>query len=855
MVIIMNPSFNISFGLRMLVSIVIIVSTAAASARGLAGERAQAGGATDSNQVVSAVRLKDLEIALDGRLDESAWNRTEAVHEFTQHEPDRGAAPSEKTMFMVAYDDHALYIGVACYETDAANINSVLCRRDQIDNSDYVSICMDPYHDKTTGYIFRVNPHGILADACIFDDGGQDWNWDAVWEAESSTDEHGWYIEMRIPFASTRYRPAESMTWGFQIYRYSHSRGELDSWISWNRETRGFVSRFGDLSGIMGIRPPRQLEIAPYFMASGTAPSVTEEGGSLEHFQSIGADIKYGVTADLTLNATLQPDFGQVEADPAVLSLSPFEVYYQEKRPFFVEGSSLFVHPRFNLFSSRRIGTGNRNSRVRFAGKLTGKVKGVTIAGLYATTDIAEDGKAYNIFKGGTNRTDYAVIRLGRETADGNHRFHLMHTAMVETGTTLRNAYTSGVDFATNFKDRMYSVNGSFVMSYVKTPATDGERPEDDAMEYGTGGTFDVGKGGGNFCGSLAFRWMTDNLDLNDLGYLQSNDDYTMNAWIQYKYDTDGRKDALITTGNINFNYAQSWLYAGRDVPDPDTPSLQLWGYGPGHRQSCSWNINGWTETRNFWSVYYTFWHQLEGSSKYQTRTYEGVRGPIMTTPEAYGCQLGINSDKRKPFSLNAEFRLAVSAARDASEIYTLGARWNQSEILYHRLSIDFRKTYQDAQWIDNFANPDGGIGNVSYVFGELNQTTWDLTLRSSLLFDRSKSLELYLQPFITAGSYANARELVEPDSYNFRPYGAEDFEVSDRDFRYGSVNLNMVFRWEYRSGSTFFLVWKHKRDDYTERDYFTDPASYDGSISVSPWFDGTPENTLMVKFSYLFSL
>ncbi|MCP4249964.1 MAG: hydrolase, partial [bacterium] len=226
-----------------------------------------------------------------------------------------------------------------------------------------------------------------------------------MWAAETHRDGAGWYVEMRIPFSSIRYRSAESMTWGLLVARRMHGRGRSLTWVNWPREQEGFVSRFGTLTGLEGIRPPRQLEIMPYLVGRTTDPAASGPDDDWNDFENAGVDIKYGVTADLTMNATIQPDFGQVEADPAVLNLSPYETWYQEKRPFFIEGSRFLYHPTFDLFYTRRIGTGSENSRIRFAGKLVGKVAGdFSVAGLLAATDETATGQAHNILKGGQDR-------------------------------------------------------------------------------------------------------------------------------------------------------------------------------------------------------------------------------------------------------------------------------------------------------------------------------------------------------------------------------------------------------------------------------------------------------------------
>ncbi len=425
---------------------------------------------------IRVLRLDGDTILLDGRLDDPAWERAETAHGFRTWDPTRGELPSEETTFKVAYDDEAIYFGVACLVGDRGDIRGRLCRRDAIANSDVISLYLDTYHDRTTGYTFRVNPAGVQEDRYVCDDGrSMDRDWDAVWDAATFVDDDGWYAEMRIPFSCIRYSPSDEMTWGCQLYRMLHDLGEDTSWVNWDREKTGFISRFGELTGIRAVPAPRQLELLPYVVTRSTDPAAVGDDDELEHFQNVGLDAKYGVTADLTLNAAVQPDFGQVEADPALLNLSPFETYYQEKRPFFVEGQRFFAHPNFNVFYSRRIGTGDENSRIRAAGKLTGKTpSGYSIATLYAMTDVTEEGRAHQFWTSGEQESHYLVGRFGKEFQSGAHRVNLMQTAVFRTADrdsfgdyASRDARTTGADFDMNFRDRTLNIGGAFVGSTV----------------------------------------------------------------------------------------------------------------------------------------------------------------------------------------------------------------------------------------------------------------------------------------------------------------------------------------------------------------------------------------------------
>lgn len=839
----------------------------------------RANGRSNQPPDIRAHYLDGGEISVDGKLDDAAWQGAESGGGFIQADPNRGDPPSEETVFKVVYDEDSLYFGVACFEKDVHNVSSSLSRRDNIDNSDVVSIYVDPYHDKNTGYNFRVNPEGVQMDQYIFNDGTFDPDWNAVWEAETYQDEKGWYVEVRIPFSSVRYRPSDDMTWGLQVYRWMHGRGEDTGWVTWDRNTRGFISRFGTLSGLQGVPAPRQLEILPYFVSRATDPSInTAEDGELDEvsrFQNMGADLKYGVTADLTLNGTVQPDFGQVEADPATLNLSPFETFYEEKRPFFIEGSRFFEHPDFNLVYTRRIGTGDENSRIRYAGKLTGKTAGdVTLAGMFAATDLTSDGQAHNVFKSGTDQSYFGVVRLGREFDEGNHSFNAMQTAVVRNNTVRyeddsdrvgRDGYTTGLDGTMNFHDRMYQVQGSWVYTVVDPiDAVDDDGDPlglDELPRYGSGGALDFQKIGGKYRGGLFGRYEGDKLDPNDMGILSAPDEISASTWLQRRFNSDDNNEAYINQGNLNFNAWQSWFYAGREITNSDDGDIPAGSYGRGKPQSSGGNINGWFENKNRWSAWFGVWHDFRARDKFNTRG-----GPIMKRPAESGVWIGMNTDWRKSLKADTEINFGAEhdiddnkpfdpLARDQGYFFNwnIGVNWVQNSRLNHRLSFFFRRTREDDQWVDNIDGSTTGIGGTSYVFGRLDQKIADITLRSNVLFNRNQSLELYVQPFVTVGNFYDAKELAAPDSYEFQPYTTGGYDISQEDFELSAVNLNAVYRWEYRPGSTLYLVWTHSRLDWEQRADFN--SGFQNNLSPGSLWNNEPENTFLVKLSYWFSV
>jgi hypothetical protein len=789
---------------------------------------------------------------IDGRLDDAAWQTAQPGTGFRVWETDRGATPSQPTVFKIAYDARALYFGVACRESEPARIHRNLARRDRVDgNTDCVSLYLDPFSDGNTGYLFRVNSAGVQLDGYLFNDGDRDDNWDAVWQAETFHDRDGWYAEVRIPFSSIRYR-ADAPTWGLQVIRSMPDRGEDDAWTIWDRNASGFVSRFGRLTGLTGIPSPRQLEIVPYAVARATDPSAAGADDRIDRFENVGADIRYGITPNLGLNATIQPDFGQVEADPANLNLSPFETYYEEKRPFFTEGNGFFQAPDWNVFYSRRIGTGGSTSRIRYAAKVTGKAQGnISIGALAAATDVTGSGQSHNLFKPGADPTEYFVGRIGREFRGGKHSIYAMQTHTARDG---RQAETTESDFDLRFGDRAYRIHGSFVGSVI-SPGSGRSRT------YGTGGRLELRRTHGSLWAGLYGRWIDNRLDLNDVGYLSSGDIIRGSASTTYSRSAKD-KTRLINYFQTNFNVDLAWLYAARTGYDLRT-GAPAWSYGRGRPQIPSTNVNGWCRFRNMWEGWYGLSYNFEGIQRYETRgtvlLADGSRvaipggGALIAEPRTWGGWIGGNTNGSKDLVLNSELTYFADRARNVSTNVHAGVRWNQSDAISHELSssISFRR--DDTEHIDNYENPNGGgIGGVDYVFGEIHQRTVNVTLRSSLLFSRNSSLEAYVQPYITLGRYTNPRSLAEPGTYNLSPYAAPGFRAAEHDFHYASANLNIVYRWEYRPGSTFYLVWTQSRASYVER-WMSDATGerYTAALAPHTLTDPEPENVFLAKITY----
>ncbi len=788
-------------------------------------------------------------VVVDGRLDDPVWARAEAGFGFVQHDPERRGRAVVPTVFKVAYDRDALYVAVACWEDDMARVSRRLARRDDIASSDFVSFYLDPYHDRLTGYNFRVTADGVKADHYLFDDTSRDPDWNAVWDAETTEDQHGWYLEMRIPFQALRFRPETEMTWGLQIYRWLHGRAQDTGWATWDREMSGFVSRWGTLTGLRGIGNPRALEVTPYVAGGLTDPADPgDRRESLERYFNWGADLKYNLTSALTAQATFQPDFGQVEADPALLNLSPFETFFAEKRPFFVEGNRFFEHPDFNLFYSRRIGTGEPGSRIRAAGKLTGKLGGRTsVAVLGALTDVTHPEQVHNPFADSEHATGYAVARLEQDLAGGAHRLGIMGTSVARENGGLdspsgrRDAASGGVDWDLTFVDRTYAVRGSVVGTMLDPGG---------AERSGTAGDLELVKQAGVWRGGLSGRWESDRFDPNDLGFLQANDEIRTRTWLQYRYSADGA-ESLMKTSNQYVNAWRTWLH-GDQRHVSEATGEEVWAHGEGRPSGAGVYLESYNQTHGNWELQGWAEFGAPGVSKYSTRFFGGRRGPLMETVAYERLGMRVQTDWTR--SRRHTWRVGHTGDAAGSSTWDLryGIRTDVGRRLTASLDLRYEDRLADAQWLVNLADP-AGLDGVAYVFAELDQQTLDVTLRTSWFFDRDTSLELYAQPYLTTGRYSRPRRLATPDSRDLRPY---DLDTAPYDFDFAALNLNLVWRWEYRPGSTLFLVWTHGREGYLARDDTPgDERLWLGDLAPDLLWNQEPTNTVLVKLNAWFSL
>ena len=782
---------------------------------------------------IRAFRIRGEVPKLDGRIDEETWVAAHAIDDFTQEEPDNMAAPRERTVVQVAYDDRYLYVAVRCYANDPATISAGLGRRGSIPASDRITIALDPRHDHLTGYAFATNPSGVQHDFSLFNDTRQDADFEAVWEVATSITGEGWNAEFRIPFSQIRFAVPESgqSTWGFQVRRDVRQTSESDLWIAAPRGTQGVVSRFGHLVFGDRLSPPRRIELTPFSLVRSAHDH--EDGRS--RGVDGGLDLRVGLGTSTTLSATINPDFGQVELDPAVLNLSVFETFFPEKRPFFLEDSRVFVLPfgRFPMFHSRRIGKtpgrldiGDNDTLVSKpdqttiigAAKITGKANSWTYGGLTAltarehavvdTTSADADGqdtvsRQRRLIE---PRTMYSVGRVQRDIMGATSNVGAIATAVVREKDL--DAFTGGGDFNIRWDRNLYTFNGHWVATHA---------PIDGVRKTDFGGESNIDFAGKHFGFTGHFDHFGKNFRNTDLGFLN---------------------------GRVNKN----WLYGGLRLSEPDPWKFSR-SFDASFYANKQWtddgltifeNINWWTGMRlaNYWHISYGGDRNFESLDDLDTRG-----GPPIIKPAKNFYNFNISTDSRKRWGLRLFHFGNNDTAGGWQKTLGVNLRLQPSGRLQASLSGNYTRAEDSAQWIDN-TDADGDE-EEDHVYGRLRRNVLNITGRGTYAFSRDMTLEVFLQPFVAVGDYHDIRKLAQPSSFVFTPVRLED----DPDFNRKSLRGNIVLRWEYVRGSTLFVVWNMATSDESRAGLFSPERD------LQTAFGAPGTHVFVVKLNYWLSL
>ncbi len=834
----------------------------ASMSRPAAGSRPSA---TVSARSVVATRATIAPV-IDGRDDDPVWRGAPAITGFTEWRPMPGTAPRFRTEAKVAYDASNLYVFVRAYDPRPDSIIRLLERRDTFTPSDMIWVFVDSYHDRRSGYEFGVNAAGVKIDQAIYNDGDEDGAWDAVWDVATRVDSLGWTAEFRIPLSQMRYSASRDHTFGFTIDRDIYRYSERVAWPALDESKPGMVSQFGTVTGLEDLDAPRRMEAVPYVVTK-RASQITRNAFTNASSATVGGDLKYRIAPNLTLDATVNPDFGQVESDPAVLNLTAYESFFDERRPFFVAGRGLF---RFDvncnpvncssegLYYSRRIGrtpqlAGTYGDTVPLqpttivgAGKLLGRFsRGLTVGVLDATTARAAS-------PGDTTwepATNYTVARVKQDLRNGNSTIGAMVTAVNRATDRWSSpylpssAYVGAVDFRHRFLGNKYELSGSFDQSRVQGSAPailglqtnavhyfqrpDARLPLDSARTVlgGDAEELQLSKvAGERLLFATAYQRNSPGFEVNDLGFLRRADQQSWSTWVGF---FDRHQRALYNRFQWNNNWWQNWSAGGLPL-------------------EAAYNTNVHITFRNSWG-----WH-MGGTIGQLGTTYDdrAARGGPAVRQDPYVAPwVSINGDDRRalvPY-FNANY-FRGDAGRNSTVSFGPELDYKAMGRFSSALQVNWSHNISDNQWFGNYTD---SVGATHYTFAHLDQATTSATVRLNYTFAPGVSLQAYIQPFISKGTYSGVRQLsATPRAarYEDRYTAYDNPSVTDNPggFNFKEFQSNLVFRWEYRPGSTLFVVWNEGRQGYVPTEGTTNVQG-----DLRDLFRLHPANTVLVKLSY----
>ncbi len=873
--------------LAFIVLIIFAVFCQTSSLRAQAGEQ-------NSVRSVQASKVTEDAVKIDGYLNEKIWQQAAIATGFTQRDPKDGSPATERTEVRVLYSNEAIYVGVRAIDSEPGLISKEIARRDVWAESDEIVIYFDSYHDRRNCFAFAVTPGGSYRDGIFFGDSedNPDLTWDPVWQVATSIDSLGWTAEFRIPLSQLRFEKARA-TWGFQVNRWIQRKAEETFWAPISKKAGGFVSLFGVLEGLNGLEAATRLEIRPYTVASsrkrpqGTgifyAPSDVTD-------MNVGLDLKYGLTSNLTVDLTINPDFGQVEADPSVVNLTAFESFFSEKRRFFVEGSGLFNKsaPGGQIFYSRRIGRRPRGfasppsggtieiseaSTIISAAKVTGKTAGGMGIGILSALNASESatirdslGSTVGSEKVGPF-THYFASRVEQEFNQGNNIVGLSVTAvnrnLNETlGFMPSAAYVGLVDGVHKWQENKYAFRWKMAASTVRgsreaitiaqlSPFRYYQRPDADHVELDTtrttlsGSSFSVrvGKESGSWQYYGYFERISPGFEINDMGFQVNADMQFAETFLKYiqtkpkgilrsfRYDL-GLNTGLTTAGEPRWTW-----------------------FRPVHFVATF--HNNWTVDFNPMAI------------EWQPLAIGKLRGgPALRDDLWHNSFIGINSDSRKRVSFEVGSNIGGNFDNRES-FYNVNTTViiRPSSILNASLGISQTWDRDPIQWVGKF----DALGATRYVLSEIVYKELSINMRINWTLNPRLSVQVYAQPFVSSGSYSRFKEVVDPRAKEFYDRfrilddelncvngncdvdlnndGSADFSFGQPDFNFSEIRSTLVVRWEYKPGSVLFLAWQHGRSVRRSDSFF------DWRNDLSDVLSTEADNTVLVKVNYWISI
>ncbi len=833
---------------------------------------------------------------IDGHLNESTWSEAAWEGDFIQHMPYDGKKPSYPTQYKIVHDEAYIYVAIESFDPAPDSIVKRMTRRDEIEG-DFVFVDFDSHHDLRSCFEFIVTAGGVKGDIIFSNNGSdQDDTWDPVWWVKTSIGKESWIAEMKIPFSQLRFDNSDSGVWGLLVGRNIYRKEELSLWQHIPPDAPGMIHLFGELHGMKGVKPRKQAEVTPYvttglarYEADPDNPFLTGKEGIL----NAGVDAKIGLTNNLTLDLSVNPDFGQVEADPSQVNLSAYETFFREKRPLFIEGKSIYNFPlgfgdggqgSHTLFYSRRIGRNPHyypdldegeyaaepgQTNIIAAAKVSGKTKNGTSIGILESVTAEE---FVEVDRNGTRdrvavepMTNYFVARILQDMNNGNtilggiatstyRDINDDHLAFMPVSAT-----TGGVDFQQFWGQKGYNVKLVNYFSHVtgtreaitglqRSPAHLYQRPDADYLELdssrnslsGFGGSFQLQKTSGRFNALFATVWKSPGLEINDLGYFRIGDEIMEILWVGYNFY---EPFSIFRRMHLSANQYRAWDFGGY---------LALGGFEGG--------VNA--VFRNFWSVH--SYINIHGDLRYNTLLRGG---PSFMVPGSASFNVHLGTDGRKKLVIEPSFRMEKGfEGYEQSTSFGLEVEYRPIDALNISIEPEYMKSFKMLQYVSQEE-----VGSTSrYIFSSIEQNILAVSIRANLTLTPELTIQYWGQPFLACGDYHDFKYITDglaDDFQNrFHVYaeeeilldesenqyrvtesgtGLDEYRFSNPDFKVREFLSNMVLRWEYRPGSYLYAVWSQSRNGFTE------DSEFSINNDLPEIWNITPRNVFLVKVSF----
>ncbi len=841
----------------------------------------------NSPRVYRTMRLTTGKPVIDGVLNDDCWKTGTWSGDYVQWVPKEGAVPSSPTELKILYDDKNIYVAIRAFDGEAGKISKKAGRRDEF-IGDVVGINFDSYHDHRTGFEFNVTAYGQKIDLIVTNPMNGDHNWNAVWTCKTGMEDSAWVAEYEIPLSQLRYSSEPEQTWGLHAWRWIERFAEESDWEPQTSTGPGMLYLFGHLEGIKDLPKSRRIEVMPYALGKlktfekQIGNPFAADGNSWDG--SIGLDAKIGLSSNFTADVTINPDFGQVEADPSVMNLTAFETFFDEKRPFFLEGKNIFQYDfdDVNLFYTRRIGHSPsyypgladgqyidfpENTSILSAVKVSGKTSDGLSVGLMQSITNKEQAEMYsdgNVSKTSVEPlTSYTVARVQQDFNEGTT---VLGGIVTSTNRFLNedkfdflpeNSFTGGIDFLHQWHDKEFYLDARLIGSTIngdaqaisriqQSSAHFFQRPDADHLEFdpgstslsGQGGRIRIGKGSkGLWRYSTGVSWRSPGLELNDLGFMHMADVFNVENKLSYFVN---QPVSIFRTYYVDFSQQSNWDYGMNYL----STKLNL---STGFEFLNKWGISPWAE------------HTGEALDNHILRGGYAMKIPAVTK---VGCYVHTDYAKKLGFGFSSSTEWAADKVYK-NNFFSPSITYQPVNTLRFSVGVEYSKNGNELQYVSTPA-----INSESrYILGMIDQKTVGATFRIDYNITPELSIQYYGSPFASVGKYSNFKSVINPtankygdrfellnpvtqdNSYVVSEAGNGTYSFGNPDFSFSQFRSNMVFHWEYNPGSHLYFVWSN------ERTHFENTSSGTLNSAMRNLGDVFPKNLFLVKLSYWFSI